>query len=73
MNFVKTLNSAMLGAAVLAGLAVRANAAVIPVVDPYFDMFPLGQSAATYLTVNGAGCPRGTGCAFADNNTVGWT
>ena len=68
MNYLKTLSSAMFCAAGLAAFGAKANAAVIPVADPYFDEFPVGQTAATYLYF---GC--GTGCAFADNNTVGWT
>ena len=50
-----------------------ADGAEIPVADPHFDMFPAGQTAATYLTLNGVGCPLGSGCAFSDNATVGWT
>ena len=81
MSFLKTLNSAMLGAAVLAGLGATAKADVVPVVDPHFDMFPtapsilpyngqtVGTTAATYLYFKTCG----TGCAFADDNIVGWT
>jgi hypothetical protein len=79
MNLLKTVNSAMFCAAVVAGLGARANAAVVPVVDPYFDMFPtadstfdgfpVGTTAATYLYFKTCG----TGCAFADDNIVGWT
>ena len=68
MKTLKILSSAMFCVAGLAALGAKADAAVIPVVDPHFDMFPAGQTAATYLTF---GC--GLGCAFADNNTVGWT
>ena len=46
----------------------NANGAEIPVADPHFDMFPAGQTAASWLTIPGGG----TGCAFADNTTVGW-
>jgi hypothetical protein len=52
---------------------------VVPVVDPYFDLFPsvptnfagftVGTTAATYLYFKSCG----TGCAFADDNIVGWT
>ena len=68
MSFLKTLNSVVFCAAVVAAFGAKANAEVVPVVDPYFDEFPTGQTAASYLYF---GC--GTGCAFADNNTVGWT
>ena len=40
----------------------------IPVADPHFDMFPAGQTAASWLTIPGGG----TDCVFADNTTVGW-
>ena len=53
----------------LATFGGKANAAVIPVVDPYFDMFPAGQTANTYLNFKTCG----TGCAFSDSATVGWT
>jgi PEP-CTERM motif len=52
----------------LAALGAKANAAVVPVADPYFDEFPTGFSAANYFQV---AC--GTGCAFADKTVVGWT
>ncbi len=75
MNFLKTLFCT----AVLATLGANANAAIIPVADPYFDMFPtvptnfdgytVGTTAATYLFFKFCG----TGCAFADDNIVGWT
>jgi PEP-CTERM motif len=78
MKILKIFSSAMLCAAGLAALGGKANAATIPVADPYFDMFPtvdtifqgvtVGTTAATYLR---ATC--GTGCAFADDNVVGWT
>jgi hypothetical protein len=78
MNFLKTLSSAVFCAAVLAPFGARAN--VVPVVNPYFDMFPsapsifdgvypVGTTAATYLWFKTCG----TGCAFADDNIVGWT
>jgi hypothetical protein len=68
MNYLRTLNSAIFGAAILAAFGAKANAAVVPVVDQYFDEFPTGFSAANYFQV---GC--GTGCAFADLPIVGWT
>ena len=77
MNFLKTLNSAVFCAAVLATCGAKAN--VVPVADPHFDMFPtvptnfdgftVGTTAATYLFFKTCG----TGCAFADDNIVGWT
>jgi hypothetical protein len=79
MNFVKTLNSAVFCAAILAGLGAKANAEAVPVVDPYFDMFPTVPTNFAGFTV-GPGAPYpylffpcGTGCAFADDNIVGWT
>lgn len=80
MSFLKTLNSAAFCAAVLAGLGGSADAAVVPVVNQYFDqfptapsifdgVFPVGTTAATYLWFKTCG----TGCAFADDNVVGWT
>ncbi len=38
MKFLKTLNTAVFCAAVLARLGAKAN--VVPVVNPYFDEFP---------------------------------
>jgi hypothetical protein len=70
MKFVKTLIAVMFCVAVLAGFAAKANAAVIPVVNSDFSLFPTGQTAATYLNVQ---CADGPTCRFADNNTVGWT
>jgi len=67
MKILKILSSAMFCAAGLAALGAKANAAVVPVADPYFDEFPTGFSAANYFQV---GC--GTGCAFADRAIVGW-
>ena len=79
MNFLKTLNSAMFCAAVLATLGARANAEVVPVVDPYFNMFPTVATNFDGFMV-GPGAPHpylffscGAGCAFADDNIVGWT
>ena len=40
MKMLKILSSAMFCAAGLAALGAKANAAVVPVADPYFDMFP---------------------------------
>jgi PEP-CTERM motif len=68
MKVFKALTSAMFCAVGLAALCAKANAAVIPVDDPHFDMFPPGQSEASFFQV---GC--GTGCAFADKPVVGWT
>jgi PEP-CTERM motif len=68
MNVLKTLNSAMFCAAAVAMFGAKANADVVPVVDPYFNELPAGQSPATFFQV---GC--GTGCAFADKPIVGWT
>jgi hypothetical protein len=68
MKILKVFSSAMFCAAGLAALGAKANAAVIPVADPYFDEFPAGFSAANYFQV---AC--GTGCAFADKPVVGWT
>jgi hypothetical protein len=71
MKIFKTLNSVMFCVAVLAASA--AKAAVIPVADPYFNMFPGGQTATTYLNL---ACGSGSNlfaCRFADKNVVGWT
>jgi hypothetical protein len=68
MKILKIFSSAMFCAAGLAALGAKANAAVIPVADPYFDEFPTGFSTANYFQV---AC--GTGCAFADKTVVGWT
>ena len=73
MGIFNTLNSVVFAAVVVASVGANADAAVIPVADPYFDMFPAGQTAATYLTLNGVGCPSGSGCKFSDSATVGWT
>jgi hypothetical protein len=68
--FSRTLNSVIFSAAILAAFGAKANAEVVPVVDPYFDMFPAGQTAATYLNFNDCGNP---GCSFSDSAVVGWT
>jgi hypothetical protein len=68
MKILKLLSSAVFCAAGLAALGANANAAVIPVVNSTFGLFPAGQTAKTYLTF---GC--GTGCAFSDSDTFGWT
>jgi hypothetical protein len=68
MKILKILSSAALCVVGLAALGANANANVVPVVDPHFDMFPPGQSAANFFQV---GC--GAGCAFADKPVVGWT
>ena len=68
MTISKISASSIFWAAGLTLLGASANAAVIPVADPLFDMFPPGQSAANFFQV---GC--GTGCAFADKPVVGWT
>jgi hypothetical protein len=61
MKILKIFSSAMFCAAGLAALGAKANAAIIPVADPYFDMFPtvptifaptgqtVGTTANTYL------------------------
>ena len=80
MNFLKALNSVVFCAAVLGALGARANAEVVPVVNPDFDefpaapsifdgLYPVGTTAATYLWFKTCG----TGCAFADDNVAGWT
>ena len=79
MKILNISSSAMFCAAGLAALSANANAATIPVVDPHFDMFPtvntifaghtVGTTAATYLYFQFCG----PGCAFADDNVVGWT
>jgi hypothetical protein len=81
MKIVKMLSSAGICAAVSLTLVAKANAEVVPVVDPHFDEFPtvptvlpyngqtVGTTAASYLYFKTCG----TGCAFADDNVVGWT
>jgi hypothetical protein len=51
MSVLKNLNYVIFPALLLAALGARANAAVTSVTDPYFDMFPTGQTAATYLNL----------------------
>ena len=68
MKILKILSPVIFCAAGLAALGASARANIVPVVDPYFDMFPPGQSAANFFQV---GC--GPGCAFADKPVVGWT
>jgi hypothetical protein len=79
MKTLKTLSSAMVCAAGLAALGAKADAAVVPVVDPYFNMFPTVATNFDGFMV-GPGAPHpylffgcGTGCAFADDNIVGWS
>ena len=69
----------MVCAAGLAALGAKADAAVVPVVDPYFNMFPTVATNFDGFMV-GPGAPHpylffgcGTGCAFADDNIVGWS
>jgi hypothetical protein len=84
MKILKILSSAVLVTAGLAALGASANAAAIPVADPYFNMFPtvptifapngipqqtVGTTADTYLIFKFCG----PGCQFADDNIVGWT
>jgi hypothetical protein len=69
MKILKIFSSAMFCAAGLAALGAKANAAVIPVADPYFDEFPAGQTANSYENLKFCG----TGCQFADKPVVGWT
>jgi hypothetical protein len=69
MKILKIFSSAVFCAAGLAALGAKADAAVIPVVDPYFDMFPVGQTANSYETFKFCG----PGCQFADAPVVGWT
>jgi hypothetical protein len=79
MNFVKTLNTAVFCAAVLAGLGGRANANTITVNDPLFDQFPSGPTMfAGFMVGPGTSHPYlwfgcGGTCRFADDNVVGWT
>ena len=79
MKILKLLGAAGICATVWATLGATADAAVVPVVNPHFDAFPtapslfngfpVGTTAATYLFFKTCG----TGCAFADDNIVGWT
>ena len=59
----------MFCAAGLAALGAKANAEVVPVVNQYFDEFPTGQTAATYLNFRSCG----SGCAFSDSPISGWS
>jgi hypothetical protein len=70
MSFLRTLNCAVFCAAIVAAFVAKANAEVVPVADPYFDEFPAGQIAKTYLNFTDCGNP---GCAFSDSAVVGWT
>ena len=69
MKILNIFSSAVLCATGLAALGAKANAAVIPVADPYFDQFPVGQTANSYETLKICG----PGCQFADAPVVGWT
>jgi hypothetical protein len=80
MKAIKILISTMFCAAGLAALGAKADAAVVPVVDPYFDMFPtVATNFAGFQVGPGAPYPYlffslcGAGCAFADDNIVGWS
>jgi hypothetical protein len=79
MDISRILGSAGICAALLATLGPKADAAVLPVVDPYFDMFPtVATNFAGFMVGPGAPHPYlffgcGTGCAFADDNIVGWS
>jgi hypothetical protein len=79
MNFFKSLSSVIFSTAILAALGAKADAGVVPVVDPYFDMFPtVATNFDGFMVGPGASHPYlffgcGTGCAFADDNIVGWT
>ena len=70
MNIFKTASSSVLCAALMATFSGKANADVVPVVDPYFDEFPAGKTVATYLNFTDCGNP---GCSFSDSAVVGWT
>jgi PEP-CTERM motif len=79
MDISRILGSAGICAALLVGLGAKADAAVVPVVDPYFNMFPTVATNFDGFMV-GPGAPHpylffgcGTGCAFADDNIVGWS
>jgi hapalindole biogenesis HpiC1 cyclase-like protein/PEP-CTERM motif-containing protein len=79
MKIFKFLSSAMFCAAGLAVLGAKADAATIPVVNSHFDMFPTVATNFDGFMV-GPGAPHpylffscGAGCAFADDNIVGWT
>jgi HpiC1 cyclase/PEP-CTERM motif len=69
MKILKVLSSATFCAAGIAALGARADAEVVPVANQYFDEFPAGQTAKSYL--NFTSC--GSGCAFSDSAIFGWT
>jgi hypothetical protein len=73
MKIFKTLNSAMFCVAIFGASGAKAKCVQMPaqisVADPYFNMFPGDQTAATYLNLTDCGNP---GCAFSDNAVVGW-
>jgi PEP-CTERM motif len=80
----KILSSAMFCAAGLTALGPSAKADIIPVADPYFNQFPTGPTHPPNFPVgflDGPGAPHpflyfqicGPGCAFADDNVIGWT
>jgi HpiC1 cyclase/PEP-CTERM motif len=81
MKILKIFSSAIFCAAGLAALGAKADAASIPVVNSDFSMFPTVATNFAGFTVGGPapqqhpylffGC--GNGCAFADDNIVGWT
>ena len=72
MKILKILSSVIFCAAGLAALGASAKANIVPVVDPYFDMFPPAlQGVLRSATSIQVGC--GPGCAFADEPVVGWT
>jgi hypothetical protein len=79
MKVFKGLSVAMFFAAGLAALGAKADAAIVPVVNSQFDMFPtVATTFAGFMVGPGAPHPYlffgcGTGCAFADDNVVGWT
>ncbi len=74
----------MFCAAGLTALGPSAKADIIPVADPYFNQFPTGPTHPPNFPVgflDGPGAPHpflyfqicGPGCAFADDNVIGWT
>src|SRR6202453_1588213 len=80
----KILSSAMFCAAGLTALGPSAKPDIIPVADPYFNQFPTGPTHPPNFPVgflDGPGAPHpflyfqicGPGCAFADDNVIGWT
>jgi hypothetical protein len=72
MKILKILSSAIFCAAGLAALGAKANAAIIPVADPNFNQFPVGQTANSYENLKFCGVTA-PGCQFADKPVVGWT